>query len=156
MAQIVAKRLGARLEGAGFVVMKRAPIGGASALGRGHEGRSGDRRCAPPSDVRASRCKRKSASYCGAAVAAGVADVAAARALLREMKESGERETRGRPEKTSQPATLKLDDLGVTKTQSHRWQKPAALDGSAFEQRVAAASDTSGKFAGGWRSVRAL
>jgi hypothetical protein len=39
MARIVAKRLVEHLERAGFVVMKRPPIGGASALGRGHEGR---------------------------------------------------------------------------------------------------------------------
>ena len=38
MAAIVAKRLVEHLERAGFVAMKRPPIGGASALGRGHEG----------------------------------------------------------------------------------------------------------------------
>jgi hypothetical protein len=39
MAAIVARRLVERLEQSGFVVMKRPPIGGASALGRGHDGR---------------------------------------------------------------------------------------------------------------------
>jgi hypothetical protein len=39
MAGIVAKRLVDHLERSGFVVMKRPPIGGASALGRGHDGR---------------------------------------------------------------------------------------------------------------------
>ena len=38
MAEIVAKRLVEHLERAGFVVMKRAPIGGGAALGRGFEG----------------------------------------------------------------------------------------------------------------------
>ncbi len=37
MAQIVAKRLVEHLERAGFVVMKRPPIGGGAALGRGFE-----------------------------------------------------------------------------------------------------------------------
>jgi hypothetical protein len=39
MSAIVAKRLVEHLERAGFVVMKRPPIGGAGALGRGHGGR---------------------------------------------------------------------------------------------------------------------
>ena len=38
MSDIVAKRLVDHLERAGFVVMKRAPIGGGAALGRGFEG----------------------------------------------------------------------------------------------------------------------
>ncbi len=38
MSEIVAKRLVEHLERAGFVVMKRAPIGGGAALGRGFEG----------------------------------------------------------------------------------------------------------------------
>ncbi len=38
MAEIVAKRLVQHLERAGFVVMKRPPIGGGAALGRGFEG----------------------------------------------------------------------------------------------------------------------
>ncbi len=36
MSEIVARRLVEHLERAGFVVMKRRPIGGAAALGRGH------------------------------------------------------------------------------------------------------------------------
>jgi hypothetical protein len=39
MAIIVAKRLVEHLERAGFVVMKRPPVVGASALGRGYEPR---------------------------------------------------------------------------------------------------------------------
>jgi hypothetical protein len=38
MSEIVAKRLVEHLLRAGFVVMKRAPIDGGSALGRGFEG----------------------------------------------------------------------------------------------------------------------
>ena len=38
ISEIVAKRLVEHLERAGFVVMKRAPIGGGAALGRGFEG----------------------------------------------------------------------------------------------------------------------
>ena len=39
MSAIVAKRLVEHLERSGFVVMKKPPIGGGAALGRGHEGR---------------------------------------------------------------------------------------------------------------------
>ena len=39
MSAIVAKRLVEHLERSGFIVMKRPPIGGGAALGRGHEGR---------------------------------------------------------------------------------------------------------------------
>jgi hypothetical protein len=38
MADIVAKRLVGHLGRSGFVVMKKPPIGGAAALGRGFEG----------------------------------------------------------------------------------------------------------------------
>jgi len=37
MAEIVAKRLVEHLERAGFVIMRRPPIGGGAALGRGFE-----------------------------------------------------------------------------------------------------------------------
>jgi hypothetical protein len=39
MAGIVAKRLVEHLERCGFVVMKKPPIGGGAAIGRGHDGR---------------------------------------------------------------------------------------------------------------------
>jgi hypothetical protein len=39
MSAIVAKRLVEHLERSGFVVMKKPPIGGGAALGRGFEGR---------------------------------------------------------------------------------------------------------------------
>ena len=38
MSSIVAKRLVEHLERSGFVVMKKPPIGGGAALGRGHGG----------------------------------------------------------------------------------------------------------------------
>jgi N6-adenosine-specific RNA methylase IME4 len=56
--------------------------------------------------------------------------------LLSEMAERGER-PRGR-KKESHVATL--SDLGVSKTQSSRWQKLAALDPDTFETRVKRAS----------------
>jgi hypothetical protein len=40
MAAIVAKRLVEHLERAGFVVMKRPPIGGAAVLGCGFQGQT--------------------------------------------------------------------------------------------------------------------
>ena len=39
MAAIVAKRLLEHLGRSGFVVMKKPPIGGGAAIGRGHDGR---------------------------------------------------------------------------------------------------------------------
>jgi hypothetical protein len=48
--------------------------------------------------------------------------------LLSEMSESGERAKGGEAgRRESQPATL--DDLGVSKTQSSRWQKLAEMPG---------------------------
>jgi hypothetical protein len=38
MANVVAERVVCHLERAGFVVMKKPPVGGLSALGRGFEG----------------------------------------------------------------------------------------------------------------------
>lgn len=57
--------------------------------------------------------------------------------LLAEMAERRERQGDGRPSKQSQVATVsKLSDLGVTKTQSSRWQKLAKLDEDEFEGKV--------------------
>jgi hypothetical protein len=47
--------------------------------------------------------------------------------LLREMADGGERAQRGEAKK-SQPATFRLDDLGVSKSQSSRWQRLAELE----------------------------
>ncbi len=68
--------------------------------------------------------------------------------MLREMAERKERETKGGDRKSanqsSRAATLiappKLADLGINKTQSHRWQKLAALDHETFEDKVENAS----------------
>jgi hypothetical protein len=57
--------------------------------------------------------------------------------LLAEMKERGEREAQGGNRKSkSQPVTLKLKDIGVSKMQSSRWQKLAALPVEEQEERI--------------------
>jgi hypothetical protein len=58
--------------------------------------------------------------------------------MLVEMAMRGERAVRKNMK--SQPATSKLADLGVSKTQSSRWQKLAALDADKFERNVRRAS----------------
>jgi N6-adenosine-specific RNA methylase IME4 len=62
--------------------------------------------------------------------------------LLAEMRENGERANGYAPLKVESPAAIPLpppptlSDLGVTPTQSSRWQKLARLDDDAFEARV--------------------
>jgi N6-adenosine-specific RNA methylase IME4 len=60
--------------------------------------------------------------------------------LLAEMRERGERQPDHRPKNgsTVQPLTPRLADIGVTKTQSSRWQTTAALPDDEFEERLAA------------------
>ena len=58
--------------------------------------------------------------------------------LLRDMATRGERAVRKNMK--SQGATSKLADLGVTKTQSSRWQQLAALPADKFERNVTRAS----------------
>jgi hypothetical protein len=56
------------------------------------------------------------------------------------MAESGERHSQGGDQKSKlHDATLKLDDLGISKTQSSRWQKLGAMEEDAFEARTATA-----------------
>jgi N6-adenosine-specific RNA methylase IME4 len=61
--------------------------------------------------------------------------------LLAEMKTRGERQRVGDNQHGSNAAQLppKLSDLGVTKTQSSRWQATAALPAEEFEKQVEAA-----------------
>jgi N6-adenosine-specific RNA methylase IME4 len=59
--------------------------------------------------------------------------------VLLEMEERRERETRGGDRRSkSSDVTLKLADLGVSKTESSQWQALARLDAERFEVRVAA------------------
>lgn len=59
--------------------------------------------------------------------------------VLAEMAETGERASPGRPEKRSPAATIILKDMGLSKSQSSRWQALAALDEETFERRALAA-----------------
>jgi N6-adenosine-specific RNA methylase IME4 len=58
--------------------------------------------------------------------------------LLIDMARNGERAVRKNMK--SQAATSKLSDLGITKTQSSRWQRLAELDADNFETKVEQAS----------------
>jgi len=63
--------------------------------------------------------------------------------LLAEMKERGERDQgKGGDRKSrSQAATVKLQDIGITKSQSSRWQALAKIDQDDFEAKVKADSE---------------
>jgi N6-adenosine-specific RNA methylase IME4 len=62
--------------------------------------------------------------------------------LLIEMEDHGARRAHSQRSRGATSASLppKLSDLGVTKTQSSRWQKLAALDPNSFEDKVGTAS----------------
>ena len=62
--------------------------------------------------------------------------------LLREMKERGERQGLGQVEKGSGPLPLKLSDLAISKTQSSRWQRLAALPQAQQERRIESAKQS--------------
>lgn len=60
--------------------------------------------------------------------------------LLKQMAENGERETRGGDRKSKQSpdaSTLMLNDIGVSKNQSSRWQTMAEVPEEQFEKFVA-------------------
>ena len=72
--------------------------------------------------------------------------------MLARMRENGERETQGGDRRSKSPdailigpvriesrPAIQLKDLGITATQSSRWQKLAGLDDDDFEARTAAA-----------------
>jgi hypothetical protein len=63
--------------------------------------------------------------------------------LLIEMAERKERHGGGRPKKRSPDATVspRLKDLGISKTQSSRWQKLARMSDAEVEQTVTKAKD---------------
>jgi len=59
--------------------------------------------------------------------------------LLKRMREEGERATKGQPRKEMSSATTllpKLDDIGVTRDQSSRWQRIAEVPVETFEAAV--------------------
>lgn len=64
--------------------------------------------------------------------------------LLKAMRELGQRQDRGRPQKTLHDETISspdpaptLADLGLTRVESHRWQQIADIPEPVFEQHVA-------------------
>lgn len=72
------------------------------------------------------------------AVAVSLAAQRRAGELLRQMADEGAREVRGGDRKSKfRSGTLKLDDLGVSKKQSQKWQQLAGLSRPDFEERVA-------------------
>jgi DNA N-6-adenine-methyltransferase (Dam) len=55
---------------------------------------------------------------------------------LLAMAESGERETGGKPSQAARVTKVKLKDIGVSESQSSRWQQLAALPQDAREERI--------------------
>lgn len=57
--------------------------------------------------------------------------------ILKKMKETGEREGQGGDRRSKLPAgTLKLADLGINKSESHRFQKIAEIPKKLFEEEI--------------------
>jgi hypothetical protein len=70
--------------------------------------------------------------------------------MLRDAAETGQRAHQGGDRKSkSHDATLKLADLGVSKDQSSRWQKLAAIPEAQFEKSVAIAKEVVGEVPAG-------
>jgi len=59
--------------------------------------------------------------------------------VLAEMKVNGERHEQGQGVKSRAATLPKLSDIGITKTQSSRWQQLAKMPADSFEAHVAAA-----------------
>lgn len=59
--------------------------------------------------------------------------------MLRDMAERGERDAGQGGDRKSQfhDGTVKLDDLGIDKKESYRWQKEATLPEDLFEEIIA-------------------
>jgi hypothetical protein len=64
--------------------------------------------------------------------------------MLRVTAERGERRGAGNPQ-LSQASTIGLDDLNITRDQSSRWQKLAAMPDEHFETAVATAKAQTGE-----------
>jgi hypothetical protein len=64
--------------------------------------------------------------------------------MLAAAKESGDLRGKGNPQ-LSQAGTFGLADIGITKNESSRWQKLAAVSESQFEQAVSAAKEVAGE-----------
>lgn len=83
--------------------------------------------------------RARDASLLDHAVAVSLAAQRRAGELLRQMADEGARETRGGDRKSkSREKTLTLADLGVTKTQSQKWQSLAGLSEVDFTETVQA------------------
>jgi len=64
--------------------------------------------------------------------------------MLAAAKESGDRRGKGNPQ-LSNAGTFGLADIGITKNESSRWQKLAAVSDDQFEHAVAAAKEVAGE-----------
>lgn len=62
--------------------------------------------------------------------------------LIFEMRESGELASIGRPEKRSHDAILNLSDVGIDRSQAHRWQQIATIPTNDFEKYIVGTKET--------------